>query len=166
MYEKDLIWLAPDTGGGTGFSFDHSSCAGFLDKSILMDVKSLCNVDENDSGFNNQLIPLVNGQLMNAHLFGVGKNGFTITGENESWRDFLGDDGSKLAALIPWVGYTVLLMFDPPDNGSVLKSYQDQILKFEWLLRVKTEHEGHVKNYVPEQTALYDELYDLGDEDD
>ena len=135
--------------------------ADTLDRSILVDVRSACNVDEHDNGFDHQLIPLINGQLMNAHMFGVGEDGFTVTSENQSWRDFLGDEGEKLSAIIPWLGYSVLLLFDPPDNSSVLKAYQEQIQKYEWLLRVKTEHDGHVKEYVPAQAAYYDELYDL-----
>ena len=92
-----------------------------MDQSILQNVRSACNVDEDDDGFDQQLIPLINTQLMLAHQqLGVGPNGFTITGSDETWRDWLGEPGSKLAGIKTWVGYSVFLQFDPPDNGTVL----------------------------------------------
>lgn len=129
-----------------------------MDKSILADVKAACNVAEDDNGFDIQLIPLINSQLMIAHQFGVGYDGFKVTGPTETWRDLLGDNGEKLAAMKTWLGYSVLLLFDPPDNGTVLKSYQDQILKFEWMLYNKSELEKHVIEYVPEKADFYESL--------
>lgn len=132
-----------------------------MDESILEDVRVACNVDENDDGFDRQLIPLINSQLMIAHEFGVGYNGFRVTGDGETWQDLLGNRGGDLAAIKTWLGFSVLLLFDPPDNGTVLKSYQDQVQKMEYLLREKSCREGYVKEYVPEQAAFYDDLYDL-----
>lgn len=130
-----------------------------LQRSILVDVRGICNLEPNDNSFDSQLIPLINSQLMVAHQFGVGKNMF-ITGISDTWEDLLGEDGAKLAAIQSWLGFSVKLLFDPPDNSSVLKSYQDQIQKFEWMLCSKSQSEGTVKQYVTEEQAkVYDELY-------
>lgn len=139
-----------------------------LNRSILVDVRLACNVPEDDSSFDGQLIPLINSQLMIAHQFGVGHNGFNISGDSETWQDLLGDEGGMLSAMKTWLGYSVLLMFDPPDNGTVLKSYQDQITKLEWMLCSKSMLECHVKTYVPEHADLYTDPYaDLkADEED
>lgn len=135
-----------------------------LERSILADVRGICNLEEGDSSFDSQLIPLINSQLMVAHMFGVGKNGFAVTGSHETWEDLMGEQGMNLAAMQSWLGFSVKLLFDPPDNASVLKSYQDQIQKFEWMLNVKSQSEGIVKDYVTEkQGQVYDELYDYGD---
>lgn len=132
-----------------------------LDESILVGVRGLCNLEADDDSFDSQLIPLINAQLMVAHQFGVGHNGFFVTGVNETWKDLLGENGMLLGAMQSWLGYSVKLLFDPPDNGSVLKSYQDQIQKFEWFLNQKSQSEGTVKDYVTEvQAAVYDRLYD------
>lgn len=128
-----------------------------MGNSILQDVRVACNVDENDDGFDSKLIPLINGQLMMAHEFGVGYNGFQVTGLEETWGDLLGNDGAKLAAMNTWLGYNVLLLFDPPENSTVLKSYQDQIAKMEWMLCSKSWREGMVKEYVPEAASVYEE---------
>lgn len=135
-----------------------------MNRSILVDVRLACNVPEDDPSFDGQLIPLINSQLMIAHQFGVGYNGFNVTSDKETWHDLLGDDGAKLAAMKTWLGYSVLLLFDPPDNGTVLKSYQDQIAKLEWMLCSKSMLEGHVKEYVPDHAEMYTDPYtDLED---
>ena len=124
--------------------------------SILLDVRPACNVEESDSSFDSKLIPLINSQIMMAHQFGVGYDGFTVTGIKETYQDLLGEHAAKLAAFRTWLGLSVCLIFDPPENGSVLKAMQDQILKMEWMLRAKTEQDGYVKDYVPEHADVYD----------
>ena len=135
-----------------------------LGQSILADVRAACSLDSNDNSFDQQLIPLINSQLMMAHQFGVGVDGFILWGTGETWRDFLGEDGNRLAAVSTWLGYSVKLLFDPPDNGTVLKSYQDQIAKMEWMLSSKSQTTGIVKQYVTEkQAAIYDDLFEYED---
>ena len=123
---------------------------GSMNESILVGVRVANNVDENDDSFDQQLIPLINGQLMMAHEFGIGYNGFKISGSEETWEDWLGaNNADKLAAAETWLGLKVKLLFDPPDNGSVLQAIQGQIDKFEWLLYSKSWREDLVKDYVP-----------------
>lgn len=43
-------------------------------------------------------------------------------------------------------------------HGGVLKSYQDQILKMEWMLRSVSELSGAVKDYVPEKKVFYERI--------
>lgn len=128
--------------------------------SILASVRAACNVDKDDRGFDDQLIPLINGQLMMAHEFGIGPDGFEVHDESETWKDLLGSWVNKMNAMRIWLGYSVLLLFDPPDNGTVLKSYQDQIQKMEWMLCNKSCLEGAVKEYVPEKAPFYDSMYE------
>jgi len=121
-----------------------------VENSILVSVRSMCNVDEEDNGFDNQLIPLINSQMMIAHhQLGIGINGFNITGESETWSDWLGEGESKLAAIKTWLGYNVLLLFDPPDNGTVLKAIQETLAKTEWMLESKSRLEGLAETIYP-----------------
>lgn len=125
--------------------------------SILADVRSACNLESTDISFDHQLIPLINTQIMMAHQFGIGTSGYKIAGPADMWIDWLGEAGEELQAIKTWLGYSVLLLFDPPDNSSVLKAYQDQILKIEWMLREKSEEKGFVKQYVPEKADFYED---------
>ena len=121
-----------------------------VENSILVSVRPMCNVDEEDTGFDQQLIPLINSQMMDAHhQLGIGINGFNITGESETWSDWLGEGESKLAAIKTWLGYNVLLLFDPPDNGTVLKAIQETLAKTEWMLESKSRLEGHARTIYP-----------------
>lgn len=129
-----------------------------LTNSILATVRAMCSVEENDPGFDKQLIPLINGQIMMAHQFGIGYAGFIVTDERQTWQELLGEKADLLDAIKIWLGYSVLLLFDPPDNGTVLKSYQDQILKMEWMLRSVSELSGAVKDYVPEKKLFYERI--------
>ena len=129
-----------------------------LTNSILATVRAMCSVEENDPGFDKQLIPLINGQIMMAHQFGVGYAGFIVHDESETWEDLLGPFSEVLDAMKIWLGYSVLLLFDPPDNGTVLKRYQDQILKMEWMLCNKSERDGAVQEYVPERRVFYERI--------
>ena len=128
-----------------------------MDQSILMDVRSACSVSEDDNGFDKQLIPLINSQIMMAfHQLGIGRNGFNVTGVDDTWEDWLGEVGEKLSAIKTWLGYSVLLLFDPPDNGTVLKAYQDTLSKLEWMLASKSHLEGYDKTMYPVEYAEED----------
>ena len=129
-----------------------------LNNSILATIRPLCNVDKDDPGFDAQLIPLINGQLMMAHEFGIGFDGFVVHDEGETWKQLLGNHAELLNAMQIWLGYSVLLLFDPPDNSTVLKSYQDQIQKMEWMLCNKSCLEGAVKEYVPDKAGFYERI--------
>lgn len=134
--------------------------------SILTTVRALCNVEETDSGFDKQLIPLINGQIMMAHQFGIGYAGFVVSDETATWDQLLGTHVNLLEAMKIWLGYSVLLLFDPPDNGTVLKSYQDQILKMEWMLRSVSEISGAVKDYVPQKQVFYERIAEATADED
>ena len=107
-------------------------------------------MDEEDNGFDQKLIPLINSQIMVAHHeLGIGINGFNITGTNETWNNWLGEGEAKLAAIKIWLGYSVLLLFDPPDNGTVLKAIQESVDKMAWMLGSKSRLEGHAEKLYP-----------------
>lgn len=129
-----------------------------ITNSILATVRAMCNVEADDSAFDRQLIPLINGQIMMAHEFGIGYDGFMVHDESETWQLLLGEHANKLNAFQLWLGYSVLLLFDPPDNGTVLKSYQDQIQKMEWMLCNKSCLEGPVQDYVPSKADFYKDI--------
>ena len=121
-----------------------------LQDSILMSVRASCNVSEEDNGFDQQLIPLTNTYLMMAnHELGVGINGFAINGPRQTWGDWLGSAEDNLAAIKTWVGMSVLLIFDPPDNASVLKSYEETVQKLGWQIASKSWLEGHTETIYP-----------------
>lgn len=118
--------------------------------SILISVRPMCNVDKDDAGFDEKLIPLINSQMMMAHHeIGIGINGFNITGPDETWSDWLGEGETKLSAIKTWLGQSVLMQFDPPDNATIAKTLQECIDKTAWMLASKSKLEGHSRNFYP-----------------
>ena len=118
--------------------------------SILISVRPMCNVDKDDTGFDEKLIPLINSQMMMAHHeIGIGINGFNITGPDETWSDWLGEGEAKLSAIKTWLGQSVLMQFDPPDNATIAKTLQECIDKTAWMLASKSKLEGHSKSLYP-----------------
>lgn len=137
-----------------------------MDKSILEDVRSMCNLERTDNSFDNQLIPLINTQMMMAHQFGIGYDLYSVSSEDQTWDSWLGASAWALASVKTWLGYSVLLAFDPPDNGSVLKAYQEMVAKIEWMLREKSEEMGYVKEYVPEKADFYEDSEESADSEE
>ena len=128
-----------------------------MQESILESVRSACDLERTDNSFDNQILPLINTQIMMAHQFGVGYDGFSVHTRGETYGDWLGENGQSLLSIKTWLGYQVKLIFDPPDNAAVLKSYQDQIGKIEWMLKEKVEERKFVREYVPEKASFYED---------
>lgn len=129
-----------------------------MSDSILMDVRVACDLEPIDSAFDEKLIQLINGKIMDAHEFGIGYDGFTIKDTSATWSDWLGSDERFLAGAKVWLGYSVKLMFDTPTNSTELQALESQIKKFEVRLRDKSCTDGYVKEYVPSKTKFYDSL--------
>lgn len=128
------------------------------DESILIGIRQMCQVDENDDGFDKQLIPLINTYMMIAHHdLGIGINGFNITGVEQTWSEWLGSAAPKLSAAKTWLGYKTFITFDPPENGTVMQAYEKAIDEAAWTLCSKSRLEGHAKSLYP---------VDFVDEDD
>lgn len=107
--------------------------------SILISVKKLVGISQEDTSFDTDLIIHINSVFMILKQLGVGpKDGFSITSDLDTWNDFLAD-GSKLAAVKSYMYAKVRLLFDPPTIASVLESLKAQIVELEWRLMVEAD---------------------------
>lgn len=108
--------------------------------SILKEVRhAVVSFDEDDS-FDNDLILYINGALMVLNQIGVGPDTpFQITGEDETWADFLGDDLDKLALVKPYVIHKVTYAFDTPSSTSRTDALVALIAEDEWRLNVAVD---------------------------
>ena len=109
--------------------------------SILNSIKQLLGVAAEYRAFDEEIIMHVNSALMVLTQLGVGpKDGFEITGPNDTWHDFLGDDEPKFKGVRSYVHAKVRLMWDTAGlNGSVLDAIQRTVNEFEWRLNVRSE---------------------------
>lgn len=107
--------------------------------SILLDVAEvvLGSIEEVDA-FKSDLIIHINSALMTLGQIGVGEDYYRITGDAETWSDFVGDD-TRVAAIQDYVTSKVKLAFDPPSSSAALESLTELIREMEWRLQIQAD---------------------------
>ena len=109
-----------------------------MDDSILNSIKKLLGIASDYDAFDADVVLLINSALMALSQIGVGQIGFTISGTDETWSDFLSSRDDFEAAK-NYVYLSTRLVFDPPSNGSVIGSYEKLKEELEWRLKVRSE---------------------------
>jgi hypothetical protein len=102
-------------------------------ESILDSVKQMVGgISFDDTTFDAELILHINSALMVLTQLGVGPStGFRISGNEETWKDFIGDH-INLEAIKTEVALRVRLVFDPPQNSFLVAAIQKQIEEYDW----------------------------------
>ena len=99
--------------------------------SILLTVKTHCNVSAEDDSFDAELIENANMILSILPQLGIGPDeGFAIEDKTDEWADFLSEN-PKIGLIKSYVGKRVRLLFDPPSNGQHLEALKTAISELE-----------------------------------
>lgn len=108
-------------------------------ESILTTIKKLLGLGDDYAAFDTDVIANINTALMSLTQLGVGPtDGYFISGESETWSDFIG--GSKsIEAVKTYIYLSVKLVFDPPTSNYVLESMDRQIYELAWRIRLQAE---------------------------
>lgn len=107
-----------------------------MDESILITVKTICEIDASNPDFDLQIIGLINSIFVRLFQMGVGISVFTVTDESDSWSDFMPVDNGSLGLIKTYVGYRVKQIFDPPSSSGVKDAYKATTDELEWNIRV------------------------------
>lgn len=111
-----------------------------VNDSILTSIKKLLGIDEGYDAFDTDIIIHINSVLMHLNQLGVGPDQpFSITGDSETWADFLGDKVTEFEAVKTFIYIKVRLIFDPPTNSFVVDAYDKTAKEYEWRLIVQAE---------------------------
>lgn len=106
--------------------------------SILTSIKKLLGITAEYTDFDADIIMHINSVFSILKQLGVGpKEGFSITGDSETWADFL--PSQNIDMVKSYIYLKVRLMFDPPINSSLIESINRQIAELEWRLNVEIE---------------------------
>ena len=106
-----------------------------LSDSILKTIRQMINGNADDTTFDTDLIVFINGALMIQNQLGVGPSGYHITGDSNTWGEFLGDrDDLELVKTAVYI--RVRLAFDPPTNSFVLDALTEQRKEAEWYIEL------------------------------
>ena len=105
-------------------------------ESILTTTKKLLGIEEDYTHFDTEIILNINSALFVLNQLGVGPpEGFVITGNADTWTDFL-SDRTYLEAVKTYVYLKVRLTFDPPQMGYLVDAITKQISELEWRIEV------------------------------
>ena len=103
--------------------------------SILLTVKKGIGIDPSYEAFDPDIIMHINSVLFILTQEGIGpKEGFNITGQVETWEDFLEESNAKLSAVQSYVTLKTRLLFDPPQSGTLNEQITKLISELEWRL--------------------------------
>jgi hypothetical protein len=109
-------------------------------ESILTSIKKLLGIDENYTHFDADIVMHINSVLSILTQMGVGpKNGFSISGKDETWGEFLPMEQSVFPMVRSYVYLKVRLLFDPPVSSAAMEAMNRQISEFEWRLYVAAD---------------------------
>lgn len=106
--------------------------------SILDTIKKMLNLSSDYTAFDTEIIVHINSVIFTLNQIGVGKQGFSITDNSQTWEDYLGDT-KNLEAVKTCMYMKVRVIFDPPSPSAVLESFNKQISEWEWRLQVHTD---------------------------
>ena len=109
-------------------------------ESILDGIKKDLGIESEYVDFDHDIIDLINTNLNVLTQIGVGPDsGFMITGNTETWEDFLGENSEKLNMVKTYLYIRVRIIFDPPQNSFVLEALKENAKELEWRLNVEVD---------------------------
>lgn len=103
-----------------------------MEDSILVSIKNTRGLVSEYTPFDEALIMYINMALSTLTQLGVGPSkGFRITGDSETWDEFIDTNDPRLEMVKAYVDMRVHLIFDPPGIGAVMTSLQEMIKEYE-----------------------------------
>lgn len=110
-----------------------------MNESILTSIKKMLGITEEYEHFDADIILSINTVLGILTQLGVGpKTGFSIQDKTAVWGDLLASD-TRLEMVKNYVHLRVKIMFDPPQNASLAKVFEDDAKELEWRIMIAAE---------------------------
>lgn len=107
--------------------------------SILNTIKKACNIAEDDTSFDTDLIMYTNSVFMNLSQIGmVQADNFSIADSSTTWDALLPEDDS-LIAVQTYISLKVRTLFDPPASSAAMEAINKTIAELEWRINGKTD---------------------------
>lgn len=113
-------------------------------ESILTSIKSQLGYEEEDTGYDAEIIMHINSVLADLAQLGVGPSeGFEIEDDSSTWEEYIPDmKKKKLNGVKTYIFMRVKLIFDSSTmTAALIESFNRQCDRFEWRLNHAAEHE-------------------------
>lgn len=115
-----------------------------VDNSILDSVKKPLNLPPDYAAFDEDVILHINSVLADLNQLGIGPaEGFMINDNTQTWDEFISGD-LLLNNVKSYVFLRVKMLFDPPENQTLINAFGEQIKQFEWRINVTREQTQYV----------------------
>lgn len=117
--------------------------------SILKTIKEMLGPSTEDTAFDTDIIIHINSVLSDLHLMGVGpEKAFSITGELETWNDFIGDT-ETYESVKTYIYQRVKLIFDADSmSSSAMAAMERSIERLEFGLYVSSDQNKSINTEV------------------
>ena len=110
-----------------------------MEDSILLSIKALLGPDSDYDAFDQDIIIFINSAIATLTQLGVGpSNGFRITGDSETWTEFIGWR-NDIDSIKSYIYMKVRMAFDPPSSSYVMSAYEEACKEYEWRLNVAVD---------------------------
>lgn len=111
-----------------------------MEESILNTVKKMLGLAEDYDAFDVDVVVGINSAFLTLKQLGVGpEEGFSITGSEEKWSNFLGAESALLGAVKQYIYLKTRMLFDPPSTSSHIDALKSAISELEFRLTVEAE---------------------------
>ena len=108
--------------------------------SILTSIKKLLGITAEYKQFDPDLIIHINSVFLILKQLGIGpEQGFSISGEYETWDQYLPEGSENFEAVKSYMHIKVKLLFDPPTSSAVMEAMNRMASEYEWRLNVEAE---------------------------
>lgn len=109
-------------------------------ESILTSIKKMLGIEDDYDHFDQDIITHINSTFNTLNQLGVGpEEGYIISGDKESWEDFLGEFIRSLAMIKSYVYLKVRMLFDPPSSSIVANAFNESIREYESRINTQVE---------------------------
>lgn len=116
-----------------------------MEDSILQTIKKMLGLGPDFDCYDLDIIIYINSAFATLQNIGVGPvDGFHITGDSETWDQFL-TDLVLLEHVKMYIFLKVRLLFDPPSSSFVLDALNKNIEELEWRLNIRADDWAHTK---------------------
>lgn len=107
-----------------------------MEESILRSIKKLLGIGADYTAFDQDVMMHINSVFAVMHQIGASPpDGFVITGNDETWSDFLADR-KHLELVRSYMYLQVKVLFDPPTTSFALDSINRVGKEYEWRLSI------------------------------
>lgn len=109
-----------------------------METSILLDVKKYIGIDDSYTVFDDVILSHINTVIFILKQLGIGSKPFIVSGEDETWIDYI-PNIEQFPAVRTYVQVRTKMLFENITNSTLLQSLNDTMNELSWRLNVEVD---------------------------